>query len=78
MMPRKLSFLGRFLSSENSLNLLNEINTMATNITLNNHGSIKPIIYYNGRFHFVEEDTATNFHFDTDYALFQIYNFKVC
>lgn len=50
---------------------------MATNIAYNNHCSIKPIIYYNGRFHFVEEDIATKFHFDTDYALFQIYNFKV-
>ncbi|PKY41704.1 hypothetical protein RhiirA4_396364 [Rhizophagus irregularis] len=49
---------------------------MATNIAYNNHCSIKPIIYYNGRFHFVEEDIATKFHFDTDYALFQIYNFK--
>jgi hypothetical protein len=77
-MPRKLSYLGRFLSPENSFNLLNEINTMSDNITLNNNASIKPIIYYNGRFHFVEEDTATKFHFDTDYALFQIYNFKVC
>ncbi|RIA82126.1 hypothetical protein C1645_809763 [Glomus cerebriforme] len=76
-MPRKPSYLARFLSSENSLNFLNEINTsMATSLAHNNHGSIKPIIYYNGRFHFVEEDTAAKFHFDTDYALFQIYNFK--
>ncbi|CAG8541603.1 11690_t:CDS:2 [Diversispora eburnea] len=39
-------------------------------------GSIKPVIYYNGKFHLVEEDTAAKFHFDTDYALFQIYNLK--
>ncbi|RIB21162.1 hypothetical protein C2G38_2034625 [Gigaspora rosea] len=41
-----------------------------------NIGSVKPVIYYNKRFHYVEEDTAVNFHFDTDYALFQIYNLK--
>ena len=77
-MPRKPSYLGRFLSSENSLNFLSEINIcISTNMTKNNLGSIKPIIYYNGRFHFVEEDTAAKFHFDTDYALFQVYNFKV-
>lgn len=77
-MPRKPSYLGRFLSSENSLNCLNEINIyMTTNMAYYSHCSIKPIIYYNGRFHFVEEDIATKFHFDTDYALFQIYNFKV-
>ncbi|CAI2169942.1 16884_t:CDS:2 [Funneliformis geosporum] len=77
-MPRKLSYLGRFLSPVNSLNVLNKINTsMDTNISTHNHnGSIKPVIFYNGRFHFVEEDTAAKFHFDTDYALFQIYNLK--
>ncbi|CAG8632000.1 13640_t:CDS:2 [Cetraspora pellucida] len=41
-----------------------------------NVGSIKPVIYHNKRFHYVEEDTAVNFHFDTDYALFQIYKLK--
>ncbi|CAJ0644215.1 7767_t:CDS:2 [Entrophospora sp. SA101] len=39
--------------------------------------TIKPVIYYNGRFHFVEEDCASKFHFDTEYAIFQIYNLKV-
>ncbi|CAG8587502.1 8519_t:CDS:2 [Funneliformis mosseae] len=77
-MPRKLSYLGRFLSPVNSLNVLNKINTsMDTSIPTHDlNGSIKPVIYYNGRFHFVEEDTAAKFHFDTDYALFQIYNLK--
>ena len=63
-MPRSNSYLGWFLSSANSLNFLNEINT-SIDITHSQNGSIKPIIYYNGRFHFVEEDTATKFHFDT-------------
>nr|CAG8639753.1 8056_t:CDS:2 [Entrophospora candida] len=39
--------------------------------------TIKPVIYYNSRFHFVEEDCASKFHFDTEYAIFQIYNLKV-
>ncbi|CAG8709939.1 9457_t:CDS:2, partial [Acaulospora morrowiae] len=38
--------------------------------------SIKPVIYYNGRFHLVEDEDTVNSHSDKDSASFQIYNLK--
>ncbi|RHZ48842.1 hypothetical protein Glove_541g87 [Diversispora epigaea] len=63
--------LKRIISSGFSLIKMNINNNLHPPV-----GSVKPVIYYNGKFHLVEEDTATKFHFDTDYALFQIYNLK--